>query len=348
VGGGITGFGANIFIIDDPVKGHEDAESPVIRETAWQWYIGDVYSRLETHLASGQRAAVAVIQTRWNDDDLAGRILDESNEQWTVLDLPAIDGAGNALWPEKYTITELQHIQQTIGARNWNALYQQRPVPDEGEFFKQEWFQHYDRAPGNIRTYAASDYAVTADGGDYTCHLVVGLDEGGDIYVLDLWRAQSEPDAWIEVQLDLVKLWEPLFWAVEKGQIAKAIGPFLRKRMSERGRWQAFQEFTSATDKPTRARSFQARMASGRVHFPKQAPWLGELMNEMLRFPHGRHDDQVDTLSLIGRMLDSLISARAPEQKVDPYADMLKPQSFAEQVGEHIKQQRLESKYARI
>jgi hypothetical protein len=101
----------------------------------------------------------------------------------------------------------------------WAALYQQRPAPEEGDYFKVIWLKPYDTLPAKetLRVYGASDYAVTADGGDYTVHIVVGLDPDSGMYLLDLWRKQSASDEWIEAFCNLVAEWKPVGWAEEKG-----------------------------------------------------------------------------------------------------------------------------------
>jgi predicted phage terminase large subunit-like protein len=311
VGSGITGRGAHLFVIDDPIKGFEEAESEIIRDKVWHWYLSDAYTRLMP------TNAVVLIQTRWHWDDLAGRLLNEEaagGDKWTVLEMPAINAKGEALWPDWYPIERLEQIRTVQGPRNWNALYQQKPTPDEGGYFERKWFRYYDQAPDHLQTYGASDYAVTADGGDWTVHLVVGIDPQDDIYLLDLWREQSAADVWIDTYLSLADKHKPHMWAAEKGQIEKAVGPFIGKRQQELNIYQALKGYASSTDKPTRARSLQARMANGKIYFPRGAPWLAGLEAELLQFPAGAHDDQVDALGLIGRMLDGMSKGRVPVQ----------------------------------
>lgn len=236
--------------------------------------------------------------TRWNEDDLAGRLLEQEGGQWEVLELPAIGENYEALWPEWYPIEALERIKATIGPREWSALYQQRPQPDEGTFFKREWFVHWDKLP-ELRYYGTSDYAVTDGGGDYTVLAIWGIDAKGDIYRVALWRKQTASDEWIEAQLDLVKHYKPLCWFGEGGVIQKAVEPMLRRRMKERNTYCRLEWLPSVADKPTRARSFQAMAATGRVHFEPGAD-----LSEFLVFPAGKHDDEVDTASLIGRAID--------------------------------------------
>jgi hypothetical protein len=136
-----------------------------------------------------------------------------------------------------------------IGTRFWSALYQQRPTPETGDYFKADWLKPYDKAPAReaLTVYGASDYAVTDDGGDYTVHIVVGMDPESRLYVLDLWREQTSSEMWIEAFCDLVLRWRPLGWAEEQGQIKASVGPFLDRRQIERGR-QSRQKFLNRVD----------------------------------------------------------------------------------------------------
>lgn len=310
VGTAITGRGAHILLIDDPLKDREEADSEVTREKVWNWYTSTAYTRL---MPGG---AVVLIQTRWHDDDLAGRLIEaqrHGGDQWDILSMPAVDNGGKALWPEWYPIERLDQIKGVIGPRDWNSLYQQNPVPDTGDYFKRDWFRYYTEAPKHLRIYGASDYAVTEDGGDFTVHLVVGIDPNDNIYVLDMWRGQSDTEEWIEAWLDLCKKWEPLQWAEESGQIIKSVGPFIVKRQTETKVYTYRKQYTSAADKPTRARAIQARMSMGKVYFPFGQDMTATLERELLRFPAGKNDDQVDTLSLIGRMLNQMIVGEVPK-----------------------------------
>jgi len=113
----------------------------------------------------------------------------------------------------------LRHEKATQLPRNWSALYQQRPAPETGDYFKAEWFHTYTREPPRetLNIYGGSDYAVTSHGGDYTVHVVIGVDPENRMYLLDLWRGQTSSDVWIEAWCDLVKKWRPSFWAEEHG-----------------------------------------------------------------------------------------------------------------------------------
>jgi predicted phage terminase large subunit-like protein len=201
--------------------------------------------------------------------------------------------------------------------RNWSALYQQHPTPDEGNFFNRNWLKPYDTHPhvDRMRVYMGSDYAVTDDGGDYTCHIVVGLDPTGEMYLLDLWRGQTTSDVWVERFCDLVKRWKPLYAAEEQGQIKAGVGPFLDSRMRLRQAFVVREPFPTRGDKATRARSIQGRMALNKLHVPVHAPWYSAFENELLSFPAGKHDDQVDAIGLVGQLLDKVVFGLAAPPK---------------------------------
>lgn len=317
IGTALTGRGADVLLIDDPVKDDEEADSELKRDRIWAWYSSVAYTRL----SPGGR--VVVIQTRWHEDDLSGRLIVEEGrggDKWDLLDLPAILPDGSALWPERFPIEYLERIKRVTLPRHWSALYQQRPAPDEGVYYKREWFRYYDEQPKHLRIYGASDYAVTEGQGDYTVHIVVGVDPDDNIYVLDMWRGQTSSDVWIGAWVDLVRQWKPSCWAEEQGQIVKAIGPFLEKRMREERVYCRREQVVSSADKPTRSRSIQARTAMGKVYFPRNAKWLPEFATELLTFPAGKNDDMVDTIGLIGRMLDDMSPASRPVVKTDKRA----------------------------
>lgn len=308
VGTAVTGRGADVLLIDDPFKDREEADSERRREIVDNWFRSTAYTRL---MPGG---AVVVIQTRWHEDDLAGRLLEregrrEDGGEWEVLELPAINPSGEALWPEWYPVPALERIKASIGPREWSALYQQRPQPEDGTFFQRGWFKSWDVLPAHLRVYGTSDYAVTADDGDYTVHRIWGVDDKGDLYRLDGWRGQATSDVWIETKLDLIAKYKPLAWFGEGGVIQKAIEPMLVRRMRERRVMCRMEWVPPIADKPTRARSFQAMASMGRVWFEDGAD-----LGEFLAFPAGKHDDEVDAASMIGRAIDQAHPAIIPVQ----------------------------------
>lgn len=312
IGGGVTGRRGDLGLIDDPVKSREDADSERYRTRAWDWYINDFLPRLKPG------AAQVLVMTRWHDDDLGGRILEMEADRWRVIKIPMEarlnDPLGRApgerLWPEWFTAEMMADAKRDV--RAWNALYQQEPAGEDGDYFKRDWFRVVeDGVPRpKLAIYGASDYAVTEGGGDYTEHGIFGIDPWANLYILDWWREQAATDVWIEAQCDLIQRYEPLCWFGESGTIRNAIEPFLMRRLSERRSFCRLEWLPSIHDKPTRCRPFQALAASGKVFVPRLANWKAEVLGQLLRFPAGQHDDAVDVCSLIGRGLSVI---RAPE-----------------------------------
>lgn len=318
VGGPLTGRGAHLLLIDDPVKNREDADSEIIRKKTKDWYTSTAYTRM---MPGGR---IVIIQTRWHEDDLSGWLLSEHrHEGWVCLDLPAINDAGEALWPEQYDVAALAKIKLAIGARDWSALYQQRPSPEEGDYFKADWFRPVAKLPDarTLRIYGGSDYAVTADGGDYTVHVVVGVDPEERIYLLDLWRKQSASDLWVDQFCEMVLHHKPIGWAEETGQINSGVGPFLAKEQRRRQAWCAREQFPTRGDKAIRAQSIRGRAAAAGIYYPADAPWWPDLRSELLAFPAGKHDDQVDALGLVGQLLDRMLAGEKPRPNAPPKRD---------------------------
>ncbi len=316
IGSQFMGRGADVLLIDDPFATMEDALSEVERRNVWNWYTGTAYNRLQPG------GAIVLINHRMHEEDLSGMLLVQQAagaDQWHVVELPAISADGQALWPDAFPLSSLERIRRNSQPRFWSALYQQHPTPEEGDYFKRDWLKTGESPDRErMRVYGASDYAVTQDGGDYTVHIVVGLDPSGRMYVLDLWRVQASSDVWVEAFCDLVRRWKPLQWAEEKGQITSGVGPLIETRQRARQAYVAREAFPVRADKAVRAQSIRGRMALEGLYLPMDAPWVPEFISELLHFPAGKHDDQVDALGLIGQLLDSVVfgtKAPVPEKK---------------------------------
>lgn len=330
---GITGNRADFIPIDDPIKGRQEADSEVTRRRTLEAYHDDVLTRLKPG------GSVMITQTRWHEDDLAGSILPagwagesgmiecRDGETWEVICIPAkaerADDPlgrlpGEYIWPEWFDEAHWAPFERL--PRTWSALYQQRPAPDTGDYFKREWIVEEDRVPAKetMQIFGASDYAVTADGGDYTVHVVLGLDHIGRLWLLDLWRGQTASDVWVDSLCSLIRQWKPLGWAEETGQIKSGVGPFLVKRMLETGSYVAREQFPTRGDKAVRAQAIRGRMAMGGLHVPRGAPWLADLVSELMSFPVGSHDDQADALGLAGQLIAKMDFGRAPEAERPP------------------------------
>ena len=321
VGGSITGRRADCAIIDDAVRSREDAESKLIRDKQWDWLKYDLATRLKPN------ARVILIMTRWHLDDLAGRILAEEGDRWRVVSLPMEATSpddplgrriGQPLWPDWFT--DEMRADAKRDPQVWNSLYQQNPVAEEGNLFKRDWVHAVDNLPPKeeLRCYGGSDYAVTSAGGDYTVHVVVGLDKENNLYLVDLWRKQASPDVWIETYCDLVLKWRPFGWAEEQGQIRSGVGPFLERRAVERSAFTVREMFPTRGDKAVRSQSIRGRMAMQGLRVPRNAPWLADFINELVSFPAGVHDDQVDAIGLVGQLLDKMLPPAPPPKPKEP------------------------------
>jgi hypothetical protein len=300
IGGALMGRGGDLGIIDDPFATWADAQSETIRESVWSWYQGTFYNRIRPG------GSIAVIQHRMHEDDLVGRLLAKQQtggDKWEVVELPAL--LDDPPWPERYDRPALERIKANTDPRQWAALYQQNPTPEDGTYFQRSWFKFYDpeKVPeGNA--YTTGDFAVTEGGGDFTelgTHIV---DHNEDLYVIaGHWKGQTTADQWIERLCDQIVMFQPLCFFGEGGPIRRSIEPFLTKRMRERRAFCRMEWLPSISDKPTRARGIQARAAMGKVFLPDNDAGHA-LLAQLLSFPAGMRDDGVDMLSLMGQALD--------------------------------------------
>lgn len=388
VGGGITGKGAHIFIVDDPVKDAEEADSETTRNSTWDWWGSTAYTRLDP---SG---GVLVIQTRWHDDDLSGRMIakmkDELKEaqelkemwisqgmdeikvnakyeqimreidHWEIIEYPALalrdewlnlDGTvttdpidknskflrkkDDALHPERFDYTRLMKIKRVLQPRHWSALYQQNPVPEEGMFFLKSMFRY--ATAGHFGTFPvciAWDLAIgQKQQNDYTVGAVGYLDMYDNIHVLEIIRGKWNTHQIGEMILSTYKKYNSQTTAsvvvgIEQGQLQMAIMPHLVRLMEEDRTWISFDEtLTPLTDKLARARPLQGRMQQGRVFFPLEStdPWVADMRYELLRFPGGVFDDQVDALAWLARMFTNITAPKAKKpKKLKSWKDRLK------------------------
>lgn len=341
--GGITSSRCDLGIIDDPVAGREEAESENNRKKVRAAYDDDFLTRLKP------KASIIIIQTRWAQEDLAGSILPEDydgrsgpvecrdGQVWEVLNIPAQcerdddpvgREIGEYLWPEWFS--ERHWNMYKANSRTWSSLYQQRPVPDDGIYFKKDEFVRYRVLPDNLRYYMASDFAVKEKKAgdkkrpDFTEHGVFGVDTEGDIYVVDWWSGQKTSDKTVKAAIDLIKQWKPILWMGESGPIESAIGPEVKRAMRRSKTYSGRLLLPSIMDKVARAQSFIGLVSSGSVHVPADVPWADALIDQLIAFPAGRYDDKVDACSLIGRAVDKLMDAEAPkaskEKPVIPFS----------------------------
>jgi hypothetical protein len=332
VGGSITGRGAHIIIGDDFLKGRAEADSLVQRDRLWKWWNEVLKTRLLSHTGS-----IVLINTRWSEDDVIGRLLDKLNpsysapeaKKWKQISLPALAReddvlgrkVGEALWPDKFPREYLLELRDA-DPRGFQALYMSAPSPEKGAFFDGDKLRTYvrptDRPPmDRLRFYCASDHAVsTKQDRDKTCLLTVGIDEDDNIWLMDdIQWGRWDTDVVVEKMIDMMAKYKPIMWFAERGHISKSIGPFLRKRMLERGVFCGIDEIVPVLDKMSRAQSIRGRISMGKVYAPSFAPWFIEFKDQLLKFPYGANDDAVDALAYIGLGIDIQHGARVAKKK---------------------------------
>ena len=226
---------------------------------------------------------------------------------------------GELLWPEWFTQEMVRDAQKN--PQPFSSLYQQDPTPEDGDFFKSEWFEPYalDELPAELRIYAASDHAVSLEqAADRTCLILGGVDAHDTLWILpDIFWKKEQSDKVVNEMLNAMRRRKPLIWWAEKGHISKSIGPFLTRRMMEERVYVRVDEVTPARDKQTRAGSIQGRMAMRKVKFPTFTSWWPEARHEMLTFPHGKHDDFVDALAHLGGGLARMTGAYRPAPEAE-------------------------------
>jgi predicted phage terminase large subunit-like protein len=318
-GGTITGRGANLFLIDDPVKSREDAESDISRKKLMDWYRGVAYTRLMP------TNAIILIMTRWHFNDLAGFLLEEmQHENWAILKLPAVceeeddiigRTSGQALWPSDYPLPRLNEIKTTIGTREWNAQYQQTPLPAEGGMINIEWFKKYDYGEYARWHMSVRDgYKITPPFG--IKRIVISWDTAfketqlNDPSAGTVW-GESDTDCYLlnvinkrmnypRLKRNVIELHE-FCCKFDLGQVSvliedKASGQSLLQDLLADTRIPVIA-LPADPSKQVRMSSASPLIEAGKVHIPERAPWLVEYETQMARFPLWKLDDLVDSTS---------------------------------------------------
>jgi predicted phage terminase large subunit-like protein len=317
VGGAIVGRGANLFIIDDPIKSREDAESITSRRKINEWFRAVAYTRLMPD------NRVVIVMTRWHFDDLAGWLLDEGKEKWDVLSLPAVAESdciatkrktGDALWETDYPKETLKQIKTSIGSREWNAQYQQRPLDEEGGMIKLGWFKRYDEREiikydiacsansppiekpfGIHRIVLSWDTAFKeSELNDPSSCTVWGISNMGYYLLYVLNKRMEFP----QLKRHAIKIWNR-YMKYEMG----AVGVLVEDRASGQSLIQVLNNETSMpiipirpdANKVIRMGEVSPIIEAGHVHLPENAPWLVRYETQIAQFPLGKEDDDVDS-----------------------------------------------------
>jgi len=330
INSGTTGRGANVFIIDDPIKDRKEADSDIKKRDLIDWFKAVAYTRLQP------QNAIIVVQTRWTYDDLTGYCTEElSHEGWESLVMPAVcddpddllnRDIGEALWPTDYPIERLKMTKETVGTREWNALYQQRPLPAEGGLIQLNWFKYYEYskivpALSYLRMASASE---KSDGNgdsfklpfdikkiviswdtafkesqlaDPSAATVWGISKDNKFYLLDIVNKQMK---YPKLKKTTVDLWEK-YMKFNIGQIPviiedKASGQSLIQDLMHSTKIPVIKSRPDA-NKQVRMSSVSPLIEAGRVYLPDKSKWLVEYETQMARFPLWKYDDLVDSTS---------------------------------------------------
>ncbi|WP_025692588.1 phage terminase large subunit [Paenibacillus zanthoxyli] len=343
VGGAITGKGARIAIIDDPVKNAEEANSSVIRDKIWDWYTSTLYTRLTPD------GRIIVVMTRWHEDDLVGRLLKKEaeeikegiheGERWTVINFPALAEEddylgrkhGEPLWPE-YGFDErrMKQIKADVGSYVFGALYQQRPSAAQGSIFKRENFQYYREEELQGAKYFVLSSGKRFEKKDCWCFQTVDtansvktindyfvvttfwVTPAHDILIDDVYRTHIEGPEQKKLLKDLEYRHRPRFQAIED----KTFGTNLIQECKRDG--MTVLPVKVDKDKVTRALPMSARYESGKVFHRSGAGWLEDFELELISFPRGAHDDQVDTVSMAGELVYTISTSQQAAWSAQP------------------------------
>ena len=300
VGGTVTGKGADLLIIDDPHSEQEAAiasTNPEIYDKVYEWYSSGPRQRLQPG------GSIVVVMTRWAKKDLTGRIvqswIDKDGEEWEIIDFPAILPSGKPLWPEFWSLEELEALKLELPLSKWNAQYQQQPTSEEGAIVKREWWKLWEKEnpPPCDFIIQSWDTAFTKnERSDYSACTTWGVfymnenENDPHIILLDAFKERMEFPELKERAYQYYKEWEPDAFVVE----AKAAGSPLIYELRQRGI--PVQEFTPTrgNDKIARMNSVSDLFASGKVWAPAKR-WAEEVIEEMAAFPNSDHDDLVDS-----------------------------------------------------
>jgi len=297
-GGAMTGRGGDVVVLDD-ILDEQDALSETAMENTWEWYTSGPRQRLQPN------GSIIVINTRWKTDDLSGRLLKLQGQlkadQWEILEFPAILPSGRQLWPEYWSLDELEKVKLTIGLKKWNAQWQQQPTNDEGAILKRDWWQRWKKADPPPCEYViqtmdtayskkeTADFSVIATWGVFRA----SADSGPNLILLSVRKGRWDFPELKRIAREEYRYWEPDNVLIE----AKATGTPLQHELRKMGIPVTMYSpggRRSGQDKISRANAVAPILESGMVWYPEDEEFAQDLVEECAAFPNGANDDQVD------------------------------------------------------
>lgn len=332
VGAGIAGHRADLGLIDDFLGSEEDADSEVIRDRQWEWYMGDFLPCLRPG------ASQVILATPRHEDDLQGRIKKTEGHLWRIIKIPWIAKEadplgrtpGQRIWPE-YVTDEMDRAARK-SARIFSAQYQQEPTPEDGDVFQEKWLTSYTpkQLPKNLRIYIGSDHAISKkEEANNSVFLPHGLCDDGFLWLLPdaiygHLSSKEQVDAIFKLARLMKERYGNVHWTAEKCHISDALGPYITDKMKEDRFFFNIEEVHPAKDKRTRASSIAALAQAGMVRYPTFATWWPQMRRELLGFDNLGEDDFVDAHAHVGRKVDELIVPRRPKEKpLDDLTDLI-------------------------
>jgi predicted phage terminase large subunit-like protein len=320
VGGSITGFRANLAIIDDPIKNFEDAFSEKVQNSNFNWY------RTVLHTRIVPSASIVLIQTRWHQLDLAGLVLEAQPKDWTILNLPAIwdsdepdelgRARGDLLWPEWQDKKFIDEARATLGEREFHALFQQSPRPTEGSIFKTNRIKIETAYSTGGEMVRAWDLASTAKTGtrdpDYTVGIKMLKRPDNSILILDVVRFRDGPEI-VRETIKNVAQWDGIDVKISIPQDPGSAGKYVISDLTKMLIGFNVTSSPESGSKETRAMPMSAQVNAGNVSILKK-DWNAAFLDELQTFPGGAHDDQVDSCS---RAFFELTVLGAPPRMID-------------------------------
>ena len=334
--GSITGRGADLFIIDDPVKNEMESGSRRIRDNLWNWFNSTAFTRLEPD------GIMIIIMTRWHEDDLTGRIMKNFNvmknidimdnsiiipdNAWLQVSLPLVSGEndilgrnqGDPLWPQRFGKAAVENIKSTVGNYWFSAMYQQAPVSDTGNLFRSKYFQYFTsdnlfyylqtfnsgkitRYKSDCHIYATIDLAVTTnESSDYTAAVIFAVTKTNEILILDVRREKIEGAEHLNFLHSIFNRWKPQLIGIESVQYQiSLVQVALRAGLP-------VKSMTAHKNKRARAMGIATFLEGGKIFFAQNAHWLNDFESELLNFPNGQYDDMTDAFSYIAEIISPL------------------------------------------